>query len=125
MRISDWSSDVCSSDLARKRELIGLRQATLVAAVLTVPVFGIEMGSHFVPAIHDFVMNTIGTQTSWTIQFVLTTIILFGPGRRFFQKGVPAMLPVTPDLKQLGTVGTISPWGLLVVAPLDRKVARE
>src|SRR3546814_1249070 len=50
---------------ARQRELIGLRQATLVAAVLSVPVFGIELGSHFVPAIHDFVMNTIGTQTSW------------------------------------------------------------
>src|SRR3546814_15072512 len=116
MRISDWSSDVCSSDLARKRELIGLRQATLVAAVLTVPVFGIEMGSHFVPAIHDFVMNTIGTQTSWLIQFVLTTILLFGPGRRFFQKGVPAMPPGTPDMTSLVTVGTLPAWGSSVVA---------
>ena len=107
---------------ARERELTGLRQATFVAAVLTVPVFGIEMGSHFVPAIHDFVMNTIGTQTSWLIQFVLTTVILFGPGRRFFKKGVPAMLRGTPDMNSLVTVGTSAAWGYSVVATFAPQV---
>src|SRR3546814_1111812 len=80
------------------------------------------MGSHFVPAIHDFVMNTIGTQTSWLIQFVLTTIILFGPGRRFFQKGVPAMLRGTPDMNSLVTVGTLAAWGYSVVATFAPQV---
>ena len=101
---------------ARERELTGLRRATLIAAALTLPVFVIEMGSHFVPAIHDFVMNRIGMQTSWLIQFVLTTIILFGPGRRFFRKGVPAMLRGTPDMNSLVVVGTSAAWGYSVVA---------
>ena len=107
---------------ARERELTGLRRATLIAAALTLPVFVIEMGSHFVPAIHDFVMNTIGTHTSWLIQFVLTTIILFGPGRRFFQKGVPAMLRGTPDMNSLVTVGTSAAWGYSVVATFAPQV---
>ncbi len=101
---------------ARERELTNLRRATLIAGVLTLPVFVIEMGSHVVPAIHELVMNTIGTQTSWLIQFVLTTIILFGPGRRFFQKGVPAMLRGTPDMNSLVVVGTSAAWGYSVVA---------
>ncbi|HHX89506.1 MAG TPA: copper-translocating P-type ATPase [Paracoccus sp.] len=107
---------------ARERERTGLRRATLIAAVLTLPVFVIEMGSHFVPAIHDFVMNTIGTQTSWLIQFVLTTIILFGPGRRFFQKGVPAMLRGTPDMNALVMLGTSAAWGYSVVATFAPQV---
>src|SRR5690606_13960391 len=50
---------------ARKEaELARLNRDLIVAAVLTLPVFAMEMGSHFVPAIHDFVMRTIGMQES-------------------------------------------------------------
>ena len=101
---------------AREREMTALRRATWTAALLTLPVFVIEMGSHMVPAIHEFVANRSGMQTSWILQFVLTTIILFGPGRRFFQKGVPAMLRGTPDMNSLVTVGTSAAWGYSVVA---------
>ncbi|WP_116652322.1 heavy metal translocating P-type ATPase [Pelagibacterium sediminicola] len=101
---------------AREREMNGLRRSLFIAAVLTLPVFVIEMGSHLVPAIHDLVMHTIGTQTSWLIQFVLTTIVLFGPGRRFFEKGVPAMLRGTPDMNSLVVVGTSAAWAYSVVA---------
>src|SRR5690625_2944001 len=100
----------------REGELTALRRATFVAALLTLPVFGLEMGSHFVPAIHDLVMNTVGIQTSWLLQFVLTSAILFGPGRRFFQKGVPALLRGTPDMNSLVTLGTAAAWGYSVVA---------
>src|SRR5690606_13293260 len=48
---------------ARKEaELATLRRDLIVAAFLTLPVFVIEMGSHMVPAIHHFVMATIGMQ---------------------------------------------------------------
>ncbi len=114
-RLSDDAS-IDREREARERELTGLRRATFIAAALTLPVFLIEMGSHIVPAIHDFVMNRIGMQTSWLIQFVLTTAILFGPGRRFFKKGVPAMLRGTPDMNSLVTVGTSAAWGYSVVA---------
>ena len=115
-RIGGDDASVDREREARERETTGLRRATLIAAVLTLPVFVIEMGSHFVPAIHDLVMNTIGTQTSWLIQFVLTTAILFGPGRRFFKKGVPAMMRGTPDMNSLVVVGTTAAWGYSVVA---------
>ena len=62
---------------------------SLLAAILTLPVFVLEMGSHFVPAIHDWVMGTLGHRTSWYLQFALTTLVLFGPGLRFFRKGRP------------------------------------
>jgi len=107
---------------ARDRELTGLKRALLIAAVLTLPVFVLEMGSHLIPAVHDFVMGTVGMRTSWLIQFVLTTAVLFGPGRRFFQKGVPAILRGTPDMNSLVTVGTSAAWGYSVVATFAPQV---
>ena len=101
---------------ARDRELANLKRSLLLAAILTLPVFVLEMGSHLIPAVHDFVMGTIGMRTSWFIQFALTTAVLFGPGWRFFQKGVPAILLGTPDMNSLVTVGTSAAWGYSVVA---------
>jgi Cu+-exporting ATPase len=101
---------------ARERELAHLKRALLLAALLTLPVFVLEMGSHLIPAVHDFVMGTLGMRTNWFLQFVLTTVVLFGPGRRFFQKGVPAILRGTPDMNSLVTVGTSAAWGYSVVA---------
>ncbi|MRX50555.1 heavy metal translocating P-type ATPase [Paracoccus sp. S-4012] len=110
---------------ARERELEDLRRSTLIAGLLTLPIFVIEMGSHFIPAIHDLVMNTVGMRTSWLIQFVLTTIILFGPGRRFFRRGVPALLRGTPDMNSLVVVGTSAAWAYSVVATFAPQVLPE
>ncbi|MCU0937893.1 MAG: heavy metal translocating P-type ATPase, partial [Burkholderiaceae bacterium] len=70
----------------RARELQSLRRAVLAAAMLTLPVFALEMASHFVPGVHDWVMATIGQRESWLLQFALATVVLFGPGLRFFRK---------------------------------------
>jgi Cu+-exporting ATPase len=56
-----------------------------IAATLTLPVFILEMGSHLIPAMHQWVMGVLGERTSWTLQFVLATLVLFGPGLRFFR----------------------------------------
>ncbi|AHB02593.1 heavy metal translocating P-type ATPase [Brucella ceti TE28753-12] len=74
------------------------------------------MGSHLIPAVHMFVMDRIGMQNSWYLQFVLTTLVLFGPGLRFFKKGVPTLLRGTPDMNSLVVVGTFAAWGFSVVA---------
>ena len=100
----------------RAREFAELRRAFVAAALLTLPVAVLEMGSHLIPAIHDLVMGTIGMQTSWLIQFALTTVVLFGPGLRFFRKGVPALLRLTPDMNSLVTVGTAAAYGYSLVA---------
>jgi cation transport ATPase len=97
-------------DAEKDAELVRLRRALVIASVLAVPVVVLEMGSHFIPALHDWVMNVLGMQTSWIIQFVLTTAILAGPGRRFFVKGVPALLRGGPDMNSLVAIGTAAAW---------------
>lgn len=100
----------------REREARRLSRSLLIAAALTLPIFVLEMGSHFIPAVHDFVMINIGMQESWYLQFVLTTLVLFGPGLRFYQKGIPALLRLAPDMNSLVAIGTAAAWGYSVVA---------
>ena len=92
------------------KEAKALQGRVLVAASLTLPVFVLEMGGHVFPAIHDLVHRTIGMQASWTIQFVLTTIVLAFPGRQFFAKGIPALLRWAPDMNSLVFLGTSAAW---------------
>ncbi|KAA3531428.1 Cu(2+)-exporting ATPase [Agrobacterium tumefaciens] len=100
----------------REAELRGLKISLATAVALTLPVFILEMGSHLVPAIHDFVMETVGMRESWYLQFALTTLVLFGPGLRFFKKGIPALLRLAPDMNSLVVLGTSAAWGFSVVA---------
>lgn len=93
-----------------------LRRDLLLAAVLALPVFLLEMGSHFVPAIHGLVMGTLGMQWSWYLQFVLTTLVLAIPGRRFYLKGFPALLRRAPDMNSLVAVGTAAAYAYSAVA---------
>lgn len=93
-----------------------LRRRVLFAAALAVPVFILEMGGHVFPAFHHFLARTIGLQTSWVIQFVLASIVLFGPGWQFFAKGVPALVKRAPDMNSLVALGTGAAWGFSVLA---------
>jgi P-type Cu+ transporter len=93
-----------------------LRNSVLIAAVLTLPVFVLEMGAHLVPAFHHWIMANIGQQTNWIIQFVLTSLVMFGPGLRFMQKGLPALKQLAPDMNSLVAIGTLAAWGFSVVA---------
>ena len=97
-------------------EAAHLKRMTLLAAALTLPVFVLEMGGHMIPAFHHWVMTTVGQQVSWSIQFVLTTIVLAWPGRRFFVTGVPALLKRTPDMNSLVFLGATAAWGFSTVA---------
>ena len=106
--------DVTAQRQAAERE--SLKKSLLFAAVFALPVFLLEMGGHMVPAFHHWIAETIGTQSSWYIQFVLTAIVLFGPGRRFFEKGVPALLRGAPDMNSLVAVGTTAAFAYSVVA---------
>lgn len=94
---------------ARKEaEATGLKRDLTVAALLTVPIVVLEMGSHLVPTIHDLIMRSIGMQASWYVQFALTTLVLFVPGRRFYLKGLPALVRLAPDMSSLVAVGTLA-----------------
>ena len=110
-------ANASQSRVERKaEEADNLRRKVLLAAVLTLPVFILEMGAHLIPAFHMAIESSVGTQTSWIIQFVLASIVLFGPGRHFFTKGIPSLLRGAPDMNTLVAVGTGAAWSYSVVA---------
>jgi Cu+-exporting ATPase len=116
-RLSNETATAGDQDAERREsEARALRRALLIAAILTLPVFILEMGSHLIPAMHHWVMGVLGQQTSWSIQFALATLVLFGPGLRFFRKGVPALLRGAPDMNSLVSLGTAAAYGYSVVA---------
>jgi Cu+-exporting ATPase len=96
--------------------MASLRRALLTAAILTLPVVVLEMGAHLIVGLSDWVMTTIGHRGSWYLQFLLATLVLFGPGLRFFEKGVPALLRRAPDMNSLVAIGTSAAWAYSVVA---------
>ena len=102
-----------------------LKRDLVISLILAVPVFILEMGSHMIPAFHMWVMDNIGTQQSWLIQFVLTTLVLIFPGRRFYQKGIPALWRLAPDMNSLVAVGTLAAYSFSLVATFIPQVLPE
>lgn len=100
----------------KANETAQLKRDLWLAVILTAPVFILEMGSHLIPAFHHFIAHTLGTQNSWYLQFVLTTLVLMIPGRRFYQHGIPALLRLAPDMNSLVAVGTIAAYGFSCIA---------
>jgi heavy metal translocating P-type ATPase len=100
----------------REKEAEGLTRDLILAAVLTLPVFGLEMGGHMIPAFHHWVMANVGQGTGWLIQFALTTAVLVGPGRRFFANGIPALLNGAPDMSSLVAMGSGAAWAYSTLA---------
>src|SRR6056297_314810 len=100
----------------RDEEIAHARRMTLIAGVLTLPVFILEMGSHVIPGFHHLVHTTLGQTNSWMLQFVLTTLVLIWPGREFFRHGVPMLLKGAPDMNSLVALGTAAAWAFSTVA---------
>jgi Au+-exporting ATPase len=122
------STDRVADDNAvekKEAERAELKRDLLLASVLALPVFVVEMGSHLIPGIHDWVMNTVGMQWSWYLQFILTTLVLVIPGGRFYKKGIPALFRLAPDMNSLVAVGTAAAFGYSVVATFAPGVLPE
>ncbi|MCB1492546.1 MAG: heavy metal translocating P-type ATPase [Rhodobiaceae bacterium] len=92
-----------------------LKRDALVAALFTLPVFIGEMGSHVIPGMHDWIMATIGAAPWRVAQFVLISIVLFGPGFRFFRNGIPALLKGRPEMDALVSLGSGAAWAYSTV----------
>ena len=122
------STDRVADDNAvekKEAERAELKRDLLLASVLALPVFVVEMGSHLILGIHDWVMNTVGMQWSWYLQFILTTLVLVIPGGRFYKKGIPALFRLAPDMNSLVAVGTAAAFGYSVVATFAPGVLPE
>ncbi|TPJ77151.1 heavy metal translocating P-type ATPase [Mesorhizobium sp. B2-6-2] len=96
-------------------EVNALRRDLLIATSLTLPIFVVEMGSHLYSPMHHWVMSAIPMRTLYFVYFVLSSIVMFGPGLRFFRKGYPALLRGGPDMNSLVALGATAAYGYSLV----------
>ncbi|MGC1864083.1 MAG: heavy metal translocating P-type ATPase [Methylocystis sp.] len=101
---------------SRVEESRALTRRLIAAAVLTAPVVVLEMGGHMIPAMHEWIMAHIGHDAVQYISFVLTSLLLAGPGRAFYTNGFAALARGTPDMNSLVATGTSSAYLYSVVA---------
>ena len=116
-RLIDTSAQAQAEISARKQaQQAALKRELILASLLALPVFTLEMGSHMIPSMHHWIMNHIGTQNSWYLQCALTTLVLLFPGRDFYQQGIPALIRRAPDMNSLVAVGTAAAYAYSLVA---------
>lgn len=106
----------------KDQERAELKRDLIIAAILALPVFILEMGSHLIPGVHQLIEQSLGMQNSWYLQFVLTSLVLFIPGRRFYLKGLPALVRLVPDMNSLVAVGTLAAYLFSLVATFAPKL---
>ena len=121
-RVTDNTSYTASAEPSAPQEdrtaaeQHALGRDTAIAAVLTLPVFIMEMGGHVIPGMAAAIDGSIGRTASWLIQFVLVTLVLIGPGRRFFVHGIPSLLRGAPEMNALVALGAAAAWTYSTVA---------
>jgi Cu+-exporting ATPase len=84
---------------AEHEEVHGLRRDAAIAIALTVPLIAVAMAHGLVPAVPSVV-----------IQLVLGTIVVLGPGRRYFRGGWRAVRHGSPDMNTLIALGAGTAW---------------
>ncbi|MEX0870859.1 MAG: heavy metal translocating P-type ATPase [Aquisalimonadaceae bacterium] len=104
------------ADTGRQDEIAGLGRATAIAALFTLPIVVLEMGSHLIPDFHNWLAAMIGASTLLYAQFVLGSVVQFGPGLRFYRKGWPALRRLAPEMNSLVMLGTSAAYGYSLVA---------
>ncbi|MGE3829654.1 MAG: heavy metal translocating P-type ATPase [Parvibaculaceae bacterium] len=105
-----------SREEERAAERARLARDVAIASALTLPIFLVEMASHLFSDVHHWTLMTLGRDALYIGYFVLASIVQFGPGLRFYQKGVPALLRVAPDMNSLVVLGSSAAWAYSVVA---------
>ena len=82
-----------------------LKRDVIIAAVLSTPLFVLEMGGHIYAPMHHWLMGGIDTQNLYYVYFLLATAVIFGPGRRFLKSGFPALFHGAPEMNSLVALG--------------------
>ncbi|WP_442881126.1 heavy metal translocating P-type ATPase [Bosea sp. (in: a-proteobacteria)] len=100
----------------REAEQSELGSAVVVAALATLPLMVIEMGPHLSEAFHHWLLGRFDAFSLKLAAFALASLVLLGPGRRFFQKGWPALWRGAPDMNALVMLGAGAAYLYSVVA---------
>ncbi len=102
----------------REAEIAALRRSVLLAALATAPLLVFEMSAHLSGSLHEALTRTLGQGMLTLLSLVFASLIQFGPGLRFYAKGIPALLRGAPDMNSLVMLGTSAAYGFSVVAAL-------
>jgi len=108
--LQDNATPVQSQLEKSQAEISVLSRQVWIAALLTLPVFIMEMGSHMIPGFHHILNAAIPVTVQHTIQAVLTTLVLAVPGRHFFTQGFKALFNGQPEMNSLVAVGAGAAW---------------
>ena len=100
----------------REGERRKLKTSLTIAAVFTVPLILLVMLPMLIPSLEAQLTRLIPMQTMFYVSFVLATVVQFGPGRRFYRSGWPALRHGSPDMNTLVMLGTSAAYGYSVVA---------
>lgn len=92
-----------------------LKRDLAIAAVLTLPLFVLEMGGHLYAPFHHWLMGAVDTQWLYYGYFVLATAVIFGPGFRFLKTGIPALLRGHPEMNALVAIGVLAAYAYSTV----------
>ncbi|HXY22971.1 MAG TPA: heavy metal translocating P-type ATPase, partial [Burkholderiaceae bacterium] len=104
---------------AREGELIGQRRDLVMAALLTLPVLLLAMGPMLAPALGQLLLRWAPAPRFWDwAQLLLASVVVYGPGRRFFVAGAHAFGAGSPDMNSLVMTGVGAAWFYSAIAVL-------
>jgi len=105
----------------RQAALRAMGRDVILALALALPILMLSMGAAFVPLWQQVLAAASPIPRFWDwVQLLLATVVLFGPGRRFFRPGLIAYRHLSPDMNSLVATGTGAAWAyslLVLVVP--------
>jgi len=105
---------------SRRAEQAGLLGDLRLALALTVPVVVLAMGPMLWPGMGALMERLLPAGAWHWLELLLTSVVLFVPGRRFYRQGWAELRHASPGMNTLVMLGSSAAWGysvLAVVAP--------
>lgn len=106
--------EMVSGETGPSPELVDMTRRFWIALALALPVFGLEMGGHLVPALH----HLVPMRTSTWVQLVLATPVVLWAGWPFFVRGWASVRTCNLNMFTLIAMGTGVAWAYSMVAAL-------
>lgn len=93
--------------VGNESEIEKIRGEFIFAAIFGGPLVLLSMVPMLFPIVMHWQMQLNATEGFWNLlQFILATVVMFGPGRGFFKRGWKALKEFHPDMNSLVMLGT-------------------
>ena len=121
------TTDAAAANLSERKSDEARQWARTLAwsAALGLPVMFLAMGGHASAAFQAWLDAWDAQTWSAPVQWLLTTLIMVGPGRMFYVRGFRALFKGSPDMNSLVALGTSAAYAYSVVVTLWPQVLPE